>query len=156
MKTKVVWLGQQAAELADLLSRRFFPDGENVLNSLHRKGFIRKMATKNVILTPNSQTAVPLNEVNEILSTQANAKSATSSVQQIVESAKRAPEAKPSTAAKLAAPADGVLDDAAIARSLLAQAESYEKEAASLRAQAAALVPDVKAPKKRGRAAKAG
>jgi hypothetical protein len=59
--------GQQSAELSDLLSRRFFADGQNVLNTLHGNGYIKKLATSDVFLTPNSKTSVLLSEVNEFL-----------------------------------------------------------------------------------------
>lgn len=59
--------GQQSGELSDLLSRRFFADGQNILNTLHSSGYIRKLMTKEVFLTPNAKTVVPLNEVNEFL-----------------------------------------------------------------------------------------
>lgn len=59
--------GQQSAELSDLLSRRFFADGANVLNALHSGGYIRKLRTTEVFLTPNAKTSVPLNEVNAYL-----------------------------------------------------------------------------------------
>lgn len=60
--------GQQSNELADLLGRRFFSDGSNVLNTLHSRGYIKKVSTSQVVLTPNSATKVPLNELNDIIS----------------------------------------------------------------------------------------
>jgi hypothetical protein len=59
--------GQQAPELSDLLSRRFFADGSNVLNTLHGNGYIKKVPTNDVFLTPNAKTSVTLSEVNEFL-----------------------------------------------------------------------------------------
>lgn len=60
--------GQQANELADILATRRFPDGEVMLNWLHNRGHIKKVPTNLVLLTPNSQTQIPLNEVNAELS----------------------------------------------------------------------------------------
>lgn len=142
--------GQQSNQLSDLLSRRFFSDGENILNSLHRKGLIKKVPTNTVLLTPNGRTAQPLDEVNSHLNTQ-SAK-ATSIIQQ-VEKAAQSEQLPVINESKQ----DG---DSVITRALLAQAESFEREAASLRARVASLqtnstVPDVKS-KKRGRPTKAG
>lgn len=57
--------GQQANELADVLSVRRFPDGEVMLNWLHTKGHIKKVPTNMVLMTPNTQTQIPLDLVNE-------------------------------------------------------------------------------------------
>jgi hypothetical protein len=56
--------GQQANELADVLSARRFPDGEVMLTWLHTRGHIKKVPTNLVLMTPNSQTQIPLDEIN--------------------------------------------------------------------------------------------
>lgn len=124
--------GQQSNELADLLNRRFFADGSNVLAALHTQGFIKKVNTSNVLLTPNSKSSVPLNEVNEILASKTKNDPSTKN---IIEKASKS---------------ESAMEDEALANSLLAQAKSYEKEAAQLREQAKGLMPDVEK-KKRGR-----
>lgn len=62
--------GQQANELADILATRRFPDGEVMLNWLHLRGHLKKVPTNLVLMTPNSQTQVPLNELNKIIAEQ--------------------------------------------------------------------------------------
>lgn len=62
--------GQQANELADLLAVRKFPDGQNMLSALHKRGLLKKVPTAGVIMTPNSTTSIPLNELNEIIAQQ--------------------------------------------------------------------------------------
>ena len=62
--------GQQANELADLLAVRKFPDGINMLEGLHRRGQLKKVPTTGVLMTPNSTTTIPLNELNEIIAQQ--------------------------------------------------------------------------------------
>lgn len=62
--------GQQANELADILATRRFPDGEVMLNWLHNRGQLKKVPTNLVLMTPNSQTQVPLNELNQIIADQ--------------------------------------------------------------------------------------
>jgi len=133
--------GQQSSELADLLSRRFFADGGNVLNTLHARGFIKKVNTKNVLLTPNNQTSVPLNEVNDILAA-GNKKPVDVVSNSPVTS--EAPISLPPVAGQL------VVDNAAMAKSLLEQAAVHDAEAARLRKNAQELSPNV-TNKKRGR-----
>ena len=62
--------GQQANELADILSVRKFPDGSNMLQYLHVNGHLKKVRTEMVLMTPNTQTQIPLNELNQLIATQ--------------------------------------------------------------------------------------
>lgn len=143
--------GQQSGELADLLNRRFFSDGTNVLNSLHSRGFIKKLSTKNVVLTPNTATSVLLSEVNALIEKQspanrkpiANELASTADINASLESIS-SPELLPETTPIASNTATDVL---------LAQALFHEREAVRLRQLAAnsQSTPDVKEQKKRGR-----
>lgn len=62
--------GQQANELADVLAVRRFPDGSNMLGYLHGNGHLIKVKTVLVNVTPDSQTTIPLNELNELVAKQ--------------------------------------------------------------------------------------
>lgn len=64
--------GQQANELADILSVRKFPDGRNILEALHVSGFLKKVPTSLVLMTPtgNPNVTVPLSELNQIIAEQ--------------------------------------------------------------------------------------
>jgi hypothetical protein len=44
---------------------RRFPDGTVMLQYLHANGHLKKVPTSLVLVTPNAQTAIQLNEVNE-------------------------------------------------------------------------------------------
>ena len=57
--------GQQANELADVLATRRFPDGTVMLQYLHANGHLKKVPTSLVLMTPNAQTAEPLDKINE-------------------------------------------------------------------------------------------
>ena len=59
--------GQQAENLSDALHRNLLPDGRPILETLHREGMIKKVQTKDVIVTPNAQSHVRLDELNKIL-----------------------------------------------------------------------------------------
>lgn len=61
---------QQAYELAEILSVRKFPDGSNMLSWLHVNGHLKKVATNLVLLTPNTQTSIQLDELNKLIAEQ--------------------------------------------------------------------------------------
>lgn len=67
MKVLESALGQQAGDLADALFRSVMADGRNTLESLHREGYIKKVNTNQVIITPNAKSSVRLDELNTIL-----------------------------------------------------------------------------------------
>jgi hypothetical protein len=62
--------GQQADELADIMSVRRFPDGSNMLQFLHVNRMLRKVPTNGVLVTPDNKTTVPLDELNLIIAQQ--------------------------------------------------------------------------------------
>ena len=59
--------GQDAKELGEFLGRQSFPDGTNMLALLHSDNYIKKFATKDIIVTfgntPDGRIA--LNKLNE-------------------------------------------------------------------------------------------
>ena len=59
--------GQQAFELAEVLSSRRFPDGNVMLAYLHNNGHLKKVPTNAVLMTPNPQTQLPLDQLNELI-----------------------------------------------------------------------------------------
>jgi len=62
--------GQQANELADILAVRKFPDGSVMLGYLHNNGHLKKVPTKMIFMTPDSQTQIPLDELNLLIAQQ--------------------------------------------------------------------------------------
>jgi hypothetical protein len=60
-------VGQNAKELSDVLFRTTMADGRNALEVLHREGFIKKVPTSQVLITPTSKSTVRLDELNDIL-----------------------------------------------------------------------------------------
>ena len=55
---------QEAKEISDVLNRRQFSDGSNMLNDLHFSKKIQKVPTNLVFLTPTPSARVALTEVN--------------------------------------------------------------------------------------------
>jgi len=62
--------GQQSNEISDVLAVRKFPDGSNLLAWLHTNGHLKKVPTEGVIVTPEPQTSIPLNELNQLIAEQ--------------------------------------------------------------------------------------
>ncbi len=127
--------GQQSDELSDLLSRRFFADGTNVLNTLHGGGYIRKLRTTDVFLTPNSKTSVLLQEVNAYLMKDKVKPSDLTKDAEVVE--------LPPVNVGQATPRDE-------ADKLMAEAVQLEARAEELKLKAFALAPELKV-RRRGR-----
>lgn len=62
--------GQQANELGDHLSSRYFTDGTNMLEQLHNTGKLVKVPTSNVWMTPDPVTEISLDELNVMIAEQ--------------------------------------------------------------------------------------
>jgi len=59
--------GQQAPQLADALFRVLMPDGRNILEVIHKEGFMKKVATGQILMTPTPSTTIRLDELNNLL-----------------------------------------------------------------------------------------
>lgn len=60
-------VGQQAKELADALFRTIMADGNNCLTAIHKGGWMKKVPTNQVIVTPTVKSTVRLDELNDIM-----------------------------------------------------------------------------------------
>ena len=58
---------QQAENLGDSLFRSLFTDGRPMLQTFHAEGMLKKVQTKQVVVTPNPSSHVNLEEMNNIL-----------------------------------------------------------------------------------------
>ena len=136
---------QESNDIADVLDRRQFNDGTNVLQTLHFERRIEKVSVALVALTPTPATAIPLadvnaeirkikNESNPPLKTQADPNTLRESAEQPVVSADTI-ETDPSLAQNNTVTIPEVAseaDEALIANNLLAQAGILEDDAAAL------------------------
>lgn len=150
-------VGQQSESLADALFRNYMPDGVNSLEALHKNGLIKKIQTSQVIMTPTPASSVRLDELNSILNEMKKGEDAIKRLAEMDKNSglttkkKRAepqevgvPPSSRSIAAEVPASAgiDGVLSDADLARSRLAQAEMMKKNAAAMLAEAERLAAE--------------
>jgi hypothetical protein len=76
-------VGQQSENLADALFRNTGSDGRNSLEALHRDGFIKKVQTSQVLVTPTTTSSVRLDELNKILTEMATGEAAVKRLQEL-------------------------------------------------------------------------
>ena len=129
---------QSSIDFSEFAQRRTMTDGTNMLQSLHAQGKLQKQETSNVMMTPNRETQIRLDELNDLISGQKGKQTTEDSVE-------------PTTSTVEESTDDGIMNDTVIAANMIAQAKQYEDEAATLRESAYALSPELKP--KRGRPA---
>lgn len=59
--------GQDAKCFAEFLHTRLLDTGQTLLTCLHKEGYIKKVQTSAVIVTPNNQSKVRLDELNKLI-----------------------------------------------------------------------------------------
>jgi hypothetical protein len=55
--------GQSSKNLYEVLGRKVFWHGTTMLETLHKEGHLRKVPTRAIIMMPNSNTSVPLDDI---------------------------------------------------------------------------------------------
>jgi len=157
-------VGQQADNLSEALFRQIMSDGRNPLEVLHKEGFMKKVQTSQVIVTPTPQSQIRLDELNNLLNEMSKGKDA---IERLAEMDKnlgmqtkkrdntppqRPKQARPERVREVGAPRgsrgeaaelpplqagpDSVLSDADIAKQQASQAVRFRAEAKSLLAEA--------------------
>jgi hypothetical protein len=149
--------GQASQNLYEVLTRKVFWHGTPMLETLHKEGLLRKVPTSAIIMMPNSNTNVPLNDIlaqmdnTEVVDTPVNDTTQTPEPSQVdtnVEESKQD-------------------ENRQIAQNLMIQAQLLEQDAVAKREEAYKYDPSLKptetkskvrvtkaktdAPKKRGR-----
>lgn len=149
--------GQAAENLGDALFRTLLPDGRPILQTLHSEGMIKKVQTKQIVVTPTPSSHVNLEEMNSIiremktgeaaikrLAELDSSKGMTGKVRQRDDFGREvgAPSRQSYVAGSDAAKA---LDDAALAGNLQQQAARMAAEAKSLLAESDRLMKEAAA-----------
>lgn len=145
-------IGQQAKELADALFRTTMSDGQNCLTALHRGGWLKKVPTNQVIVTPNVQSTIRLDELNKILKEMEAGEEAVKKLADIdnnrgmkgVLSEGREVGEPAKTSSASVNNTSSVLSDSDLAQQRLEQANRMEAEAKSLLAEAKRLKDEAK------------
>jgi hypothetical protein len=144
--------GQEADDLATVMSRTPLPDGRNMLVAFHTTGKMVKVPTNTVEMTPTIQSKIMLSELNDLIAQQRGV-----TVADLAIGGSTAPKQEAVPASAVVEPTavepaqaitDGVLTDEDLARQYRSQADRLSKEAAELRRQAEELVPTKRTTKK--------
>ena len=144
-------IGQNSEELADALNRSFTKDGRPILQVLHMEGQLKKVNTELIVMTPQPNVKIKLNELNKILD---EMKQGEEAVRRLAEMDKslglqnpqdvvrrmRGPNNK-AEAAPVVSSGDA-LGDGQLAVSLRQQAEKMAAEAKGLMAEAERLLKE--------------
>lgn len=152
--------GQAAEVFAEALHRNLLHDGRNILGSLHKEGFIKKVPTNQVIVTATPTSQVRLDELNSIITEMKKGEEAIKKMADI-DSNRGLKGSNPNARQEAQEVADqftqseaGVLDDSYFAKQNLAQAtrmraeaEGLLKEAARLEDEAKKFLPEAQEPK---------
>jgi len=148
-------VGQQAEELADAFHRSMLPDGRLILETLHVERMIKKVRSADILVTPQPNASIRLDELNKMLNEMKQGQDAIARMAKNDASrglvdpfTKRAAEAEyknsltnPADIAESFQENDG-LSDKDIANNMLAQAIQMEQEAKGMIAEAARMKKD--------------
>lgn len=125
-------VGQSEKSLADALFRNLTKDGRNILETLHREGYIKKVQTSQVLVTPNSSSSVRLDEMNRILQEMEKGEAASKKLEDLDKNAgMKIPERKD--------PQEKQQEIDTISRKI----EDLQKQAEGYRAKAATLLDSI-------------
>jgi hypothetical protein len=121
--------GQQSNDFNQVLKRRYFSNGDNMLDSLLSEGFIKKAATNNIIVKPNSKSAVRLDELNRIISDIANGRAAEQELEVVAPGTK----ADVINQAPVAAPVEKMPDSTELMMEMMKTMKAMQEEIAALK-----------------------
>jgi len=120
---------QDSMEPSEYLFRQSFHDGANMLNTIHQKGWMVKVPTKSVMMTPRPGVSINLVDLNRELTQIKREQNATGTrSNDVVNNA-------------TAATPPGVITDETLAAKYRSQANGFEVEARKLREEAEKLDP---------------
>jgi hypothetical protein len=132
--------GQNSYELAEAMARTRLPDGRIMLAAFHTTGKFNKAPSSTIEMTPNRNTSVNLQELNEMVAQQ---RGVTIEDLAIKPSAQTEQQQTPAEepVQEVASTEEAVITDEELAAQYRSQADSLFKEAKRLREQAEELVP---------------
>lgn len=144
-------VGQNSKELADAMHRHTMGNGANLLETCHKNGYLKKVNTNQVVITPNAKSSVRLDELNTILNEMDKGEEAIKKMADLDKNAgmsnkRREPkEVGANPASRVNTPDVGnatlgdVLTDDQLANQRVAQAAKMKLDAQALLAEAARL-----------------
>lgn len=125
-------VGQSEKTFADALFRNMTKDGRNILETLHREGYIKKVQTSQVLVTPTSSSSVRLDEMNRILQEMEKGEEASKKLEDLDKNA------------GMKVPSKKEVDDTKIEMdSISRKVEDLQKQAEGYRAKASTLLDSI-------------
>jgi hypothetical protein len=142
-------IGQHSEILADALNRSYAQDGRPLLVLLHNEGLLKKVQTSQIVMTPQPNTRIKLDELNKILDEMQQGENA---VKRLAEMDKSRGLQDPADVVRRmrgnqnesVIATDGLIGDQALAQQRLDQAAKMEREANGLLAEAKRLTDEAK------------
>jgi hypothetical protein len=143
-------IGQNSENLADALNRTYTKDGAIILQKLHAEGMLKKIRTELVVMTPQPNVQIKLDELNKILDEMKQGEEAVKKLAEMdasmglqdpVDVARRLRGDKAKQQTPVQSTGD-VLGDQALANNLRQQAERMDREAKGLMAEAQRLLKE--------------
>jgi len=151
-------IGQNSEDLALALNRTHTKDGTVILQKLHAEGMLKKIRTELVVMTPQPNVKIKLDELNKILDEMKQGEEAVKKLAEMdasmglqdpLQVAKRLRgDQRPAPAgsdAALKAAQNSLLDDSGLANNLRQQAMKMDAEAKGLMAEAQRLLKEAHA-----------
>jgi hypothetical protein len=145
-------IGQSSENLADALNRTYTKDGTIILQKLHSEGMLKKVNTEQIIMTPQPNTKIRLNELNKMLDEMKLGEEAVKRMAELdasrgmqdpAEVARRMRGNKDAQVNQpVVATSGDALGDAALANNLRQQATKMTNEAKGLMAEAQRLLKE--------------
>jgi len=129
---------QQAFEFATILNVRKFSDGSTMLPSLHAKGYLQKVPTSEVTMTPatTKDSWIKLDELNKIIADQRGV-----GIDELALTESGQPGKTVAVANEVSVDDQGVMSDEDLATKYRADADALYKEVQELRKKADELSP---------------
>lgn len=141
-------IGQSSQNLADALNRTYTKDGKPILHVLHHEGQLKKVNTEQIVMTPQPNTRIKLNELNKILNEMQQGEDA---VRRLAEMDKSMGLQDPADVVRrMRGPQSNVqgsgdiLGDTSLAQQRIEQAQKMEREAQGLLAESKRLMDEAK------------
>jgi len=143
---------QNAYEFAEVLARASFPDGSIMLANLHVNNKLSKVRTSEVVMMPNMQATIGLDQLNQLIAEQKGisvndlAIGSGAEIKEVatVNDISKTTKTNVVAESEVARIPDAPLSDDDLARKYRSDADKMYKEAARLRAEAEKLSPTKK------------
>lgn len=136
--------GQQANEFMDIMNRRLLSNGGNMLVTMVNEGYVKKAQANQVIVRPNANSAIRLDELNKLLKDAGTGAEAIRKLEEMDRQRGRKDPIKINAPMPAGAQSPAVLDDATLAADYVKQATKMRAEAKGLLAEADRLEAEAK------------